>query len=201
MRIVIVAVLLWVCGCEEKKPEGPAPSRFAAAKKESGGISKAAAAFCERQWPVGEGARRFNEPPERPIPGAPSSPAPRDGGWRWVNVWATWCGPCVEEMGLLGKWKNTLTQDGVPLELELWSIDEDQEKLQAWLKKTPMPGRVRWLRSEADLPAMLEGLGADRMSAIPVHAFVDRAGNLRCLRVGSVHDEDYGAVKALLTGA
>ena len=29
---------------------------------------------------------------------------------------------------------------------------------------------------------------------------VARFGNLRCLRVGSVHDEDYGAVKSLLAG-
>jgi thiol-disulfide isomerase/thioredoxin len=201
-RFCVGAVLVvFAFGCEEKKPDGPAPSRYAAVKKDSTSTNKAASAFCEKQWPIGEGGKKFVEPPEKAIPGAPQASPAKEGGWKWINVWATWCAPCVEEMGLLSKWKSSLTQDGVQLDLELWSVDEEEAKLTDWLKKTSMPGRVRWVRSQEDLPAMLEGLGADKASAIPVHAFVDASGNLRCLRVGSVHDEDYGAIKAFLTGA
>ena len=60
---------------------------------------------------------------------------------------------------------------------------------------------MHWLRARENLPAVIESLGADRTSAIPVHALIDGNGNLRCLRVGSVHDEDYGAVKTLLASA
>lgn len=202
MRIHVVAAavsLLALMGCDEKKAEGPAPSRFAAVKREAS--NKAATAFCEKQWPLGEGGRKYVEPPERPIPGAPVAGKDHPGAWKWVNLWATWCQPCVEEMGLLARWKDSLAKDGVALNLELWSVDEEEEKLTGWLQKSSMPGRVRWLRSVDDLGPALESLGTDKNSAIPIHALIDGNGNLRCLRVGSVHDEDYGAIKSMLTGA
>jgi thiol-disulfide isomerase/thioredoxin len=195
----VLTTAMALTACEEAKPEGPAPSRFAAVKREAS--SRAASAFCEQQWPVGEAGRKYKELPDRPIPGAPAPAPEHAGAWRWVNLWATWCLPCVEEMGLLARWKASLERDGIALNLELWSVDEEEEKLTAWLKKTSLPGRVRWLRSAEDLGPALESLGADKASAIPVHALIDGSGNLRCLRVGSVHDEDYGAIKTMLSGA
>lgn len=199
--LVVLSLLFAAASCEESKPEGPAPSRFASVKKEAS--TKAATAFCEKQWPAVEaGSKRYTEIPSKPIPGAPDdAKAAAKGSWKWVNLWATWCLPCVEEMGLIAKWKTSLEKDGIPIDLELWSVDEDEGKLTEWLKKSSMPGRVRWLRSQDDLVPVLESLGADKNSAIPVHALVDPSGNLRCLRVGSVHDEDYGAVKTMLSGA
>ena len=196
--VVVAAVIAVLAACEEK-PAGPPPSRFDSVKKAQ--ASTAANNFCEKQWPAAEGVKRFIEPPERAIPNAPQPTAPKQKMWKWVNLWATWCHPCVEEMALLGKWKSSLEKDGIPLDMELWSVDDDAAALTGWLQKTPMPGRVRWVRSVDDLPAVLEGLGAEKASAIPVHALVDGNGNLRCLRVGAVHDEDYGAIKAMLSGA
>jgi thiol-disulfide isomerase/thioredoxin len=202
--LLIASLALIATSCSDApKGDAPAPSRFASVKKEAS--TKAATAFCEKQWPGSStetGAKKYIEIPEKAVPGAPSgaASAPK-GSWKWVNLWATWCLPCVEEMGLLAKWKSSLEKDGVPIDLELWSVDEDEAKLVEHMKKHSMPGRVRWLRAQDDLPGVLESLGADRMSAIPVHALVDGSGNLRCLRVGSVHDEDYGAVKTMLTGA
>jgi thiol-disulfide isomerase/thioredoxin len=196
----MLATVLALAACESK-PAGPAPSRFASVKKDAS--TKAATAFCEKQWPGAEaGSKRYTQIPDRPIPGAGTSTATTpNSAWKWVNLWATWCLPCVEEMGLIAKWKSSLEKDGIPIDLELWSIDEDEARLMEWLKKSSMAGRVRWLRSPADLAPVLESLGADKGSAIPVHALVDPGGNLRCLRVGSVHDEDYGAVKTMLGGA
>ena len=200
MRSVLVLVALaFTVGCEDSKPEGPAPSRFAAVKKEAS--SKAAMAFCEKQWPAVEaGSKRYTEIPSKPIPGVADTERPAGKNWKWVNLWATWCLPCVEEMGLIAKWKSSLEKDGIPIDLELWSVDEEEGKLTDWLKKSSMPGRVKWLRSQEDLVPVLESLGADKNSAIPIHALIDPTGNLRCLRVGSVHDEDYGAVKTMLSG-
>jgi thiol-disulfide isomerase/thioredoxin len=186
-----------VAACDPAEPDGSAPSRFASVKKEAS--STAAATFCEKQWPAAAaGGRRYTEIPERPLPGAAAVAASTGGTWKWVNLWATWCVPCVEEMRLLARWKRSLAKDGIALDLELWSVDEEEAKLVEYLGKTAMPGRVHWLRAQEDLPAVLESLGADRASGIPVHALVDGSGNLRCLRVGSVHDEDYGAVKTIL---
>ncbi len=196
--VVIVVAVALSAGCDDKTA-GPPPSRFDTVKKPA--KSTAAAHFCEKQWPAGEAGKKFVDPPERPVPNAPKAPPAPAGAWRWVNLWATWCHPCVEEMALLGKWKSSLEKDGVPLNLELWSVDEEESALTGWLQKRAMPGRVRWVRSPDDLPAVLTNLGADKASAIPIHALIDPNGNLRCLRVGAVHDEDYGSIKAILTGA
>lgn len=194
---------LTACDEEPKKGGEQTTSRFAAVKKETNAnTARASSSFCEKQWPAAaEGGKRFQEPPERPIPGAPGLPPTTKGAWTWVNLWATWCHPCVEEMGLLARWKDSLQKDGIALNLEMYSVDEQESDLTAWLKKSSMPGRVHWLRSAEDLGPVLESLGAEKTSAIPVHALVDGNGNLRCLRVGSVHDEDYAAIKTMLSGA
>jgi thiol-disulfide isomerase/thioredoxin len=196
---IVVAAVLALASCEEKST-GPAPSRFDSVKKPT--TSTAANNFCERQWSTTEGAKKkFVAPPEKPIPGAPAIPDVKAGSWKWVNLWATWCHPCVDEIPLLARWKTSLEKDGIPVDLEMWSVDEDQTALTSWLQKTAMPGHVRWVRSPDDLPAVLEGIGADKGAAIPIHVLIDGNGNLRCLRVGAVHDEDYGAIKSILSGA
>jgi thiol-disulfide isomerase/thioredoxin len=206
---VLAAAASLVVACDPTEPGGSTSSRFAAAKKEAGGRG---AVFCEQQWPAAApGARKYTAIPERelperglpdrPLPGAAAGTAVAAGGWKWVNLWATWCLPCIEEMSLLARWQRSLARDGIALDLELWSVDEDAAQLTRFLASTAVPGRVRWLRAPGDLPAVLASLGADRAAGIPVHALVDGAGNLRCLRVGAVHEEDYGAVKTILSGA
>lgn len=185
-------------GCQDKgKAQQKAPSRFAAVTRESG--EKAQRVFCEQTFPrSGEGARAFVRPKERPAP-PHEHPSSKEGGWRWVNLWATWCRPCVEEMPLLARWRDALTKDGLPLSVELWSVDEDEDALTDWLKKNRMPGEVRWLESSDALAATLASFGLDASSPIPVHVLVDPDGQVRCARVGAVHEEDYGAVKAMLS--
>lgn len=195
----VVAVCLFAA-CDPAAPDTPAPARFASVKKEA--TDRAAATFCEKQWPAAPapGAHQYRELPERPLPGGATIANADRAGWKWVNLWATWCLPCVEEMRLLARWHRSLEQDGIGLDLELWSVDEDPAALADYLETNAVPGRARWLRSPDDLPAALAALGADPTAGVPVHALIDRAGSLRCLRVGAVHDEDYGAVKTLLAG-
>jgi thiol-disulfide isomerase/thioredoxin len=123
-------------------------------------------------------------------------------GWRWVNVWATWCVPCVEEMGLLANWKNALEKDGLPVSFELLSVDESdaEEKLKGWQKKE-LPGPVKWVKNKDDVGPWLESIGATADSAIPIHALVAPDGKLRCTRVGALHAPDYGSVRALIASA
>ncbi|MEW5849867.1 MAG: TlpA disulfide reductase family protein [Myxococcota bacterium] len=190
-------LLLSLLACEDNKPSGPAPGRFAAVK--SAPAEGALRSFCEKAYPgQGDGTRKYAPPPERPIPGA--APTTSGQGWRWVNLWATWCLPCMEELPLLQKWKDTLAKDGINLQVDLVSVDEDQAELTKALQK-PMPGRVTWMRAVADLPVFLDSVGVDKGSPIPVHVLVDPAGNLRCVRVGSVHEGDFGTVKSILSGA
>ncbi len=201
--IAFVAVsLLTLTACEDDKPSTTteqAPSRFNAPKKVAA-ASKASSSFCEKSWPAGEGGKPFVAPAEKALPDGtmPATWAPKT--WTWVNLWATWCHPCVEEMALLAQWEKSLAKDGLPVAVELYSVDDGLDDLVKGLKK-PMPGTVRWLKNGAtDLPAVLESMGVDKNSPIPVHALVDGNGNLRCVRVGSVHTEDYAAIKTIISG-
>jgi thiol-disulfide isomerase/thioredoxin len=195
-----LALALLLSACTDEKPAGPPPSRFAAVKKDDANAQKAARTFCDATFPKGEQQKKLRDPPERAVPGTEASKR-TPGHWRWVNLWATWCHPCVEEMGLLTRWRDSLKKDGVAVEMEMWSVDDDEAALTAYVKKNNLPGRVRWIASQDDLGPFLESLGASRTSAIPVHALVDADDAVRCVRVGGVHEEDYGAVKSMLTGS
>lgn len=200
MRIAFAlafATALLACTDGDAPKEAP-QSRYGGVKRTAS--SAATKSFCEVSFPAGETGKTFTAPAEKPVPGVTPSSAPAKG-WRWVNLWATWCHPCIEEIGLLGKWQTSLEKDGIPLTLDLYSVDDDAEALSKWLSKSKMPGNVRWLKGgAADLPVVLESLGVDKGAPIPVHALIDGNNKLRCVRTGSVHDEDYGAVKAILSG-
>lgn len=180
-------------GCPDEKPVPPSQSRF------DGVASKALTdekRFCDKTWPAA--ARPFQRPPTKPVEGV--AVGDQGKGWRWVNVWATWCAPCVDEMALLGRWKAALEKDGLEMSFEMLSIDEADAlpTMKTWLGR--LPGSLWWVQTPEDVPAWLErsvGISAD--SAIPIHILVDPTGAQRCARVGAVHAQDYGAVRAYLS--
>jgi thiol-disulfide isomerase/thioredoxin len=200
--LALVAGAALAAGCRERPPDdagaAAAPERFQGVRRQPAAPA-AANAFCERSYPAGgEGARRWAAPPLRPLPGAPGAAAGASA-WRWVNLWATWCAPCVEEMELLGRWREGFSRDGVAVSFELVSVDDvDAEQALVAARARGLPGDVRWLRSPEDLPPLLDALGVDRAAAIPIHALVDPAGWLRCVRVGAIHEQDWAAVKGLV---
>jgi thiol-disulfide isomerase/thioredoxin len=199
--LAVVALLFSLLGCEEEKTEPAQPAgRFAAVTKKSQQSEKAQRSFCETTYPKeGAGVKPYVKPPERALPG-PSKKPKANAKWRWVNLWATWCKPCIEELPLLDRWQGTLAKDGVDIDVELWSIDEDEDALRKWLAEKPMPGPVKWIKDQEALGPTLESFGIDKNSAIPVHLFVDASDHLRCVRVGAVHEEDFGAIKTILVG-
>jgi thiol-disulfide isomerase/thioredoxin len=126
-----------------------------------------------------------------------TGPAPAASrGWRWVNVWATWCKPCIEEMPRLRAWRDRLAGRGVDVALHFVSADASDEEVAAFRTSHPeIPESLRLADPDA-LPAWLTQLGLDAAS-LPVHVFVDPAGRARCLRASGVNDTDYPAVEAL----
>lgn len=117
-------------------------------------------------------------------------------GWRWLNVWATWCKPCVEELPRLGRWRPKLA--GV--ELTFVSIDEKQEDIDAFHKlHADAPASLRVADPEK-INAWLAQLGLDGSPPIPIHVFISPTGHVRCARAGSVREQDFGVVQKLLSG-
>ncbi len=218
-RSCTLCVLLWVassilpaCGKPATDPKqaqvvasGGRSDQIAAAQppgEGAGGVAARAAevavdpeliaGFCDKHWPAGA----------KPLGAGPAATARNGakagiGGWRWLNFWATWCKPCLEEMPMLGRWRDGLVKDGVDFTLELWSVDEDAEALAAREAKG-LPGPVWQVASASALGDWLESLGADREAVLPIHALVDPKGDLRCLRLGSVRPADYPKVRKLV---
>lgn len=150
-------------------------------------------AFCDQFSPP-ETARPF------PIPVLDAAAWTPPSGWRWVNVWATWCGPCIDEMPRIEKWRDRLDADGRPIELVLVSVDSGRPEVSRFYDKHPeFPPTVR-VADFSTVPEWLGGLGLDASTPIPIHVFVDPENRTRCVRTGSLNEHDYDAVKRVLGG-
>ena len=132
---------------------------------------------------------------------ATDEPAPAaSGGWTWVNVWATWCGPCIKEMPMIQAWVGKLNAEGVKTDLVLLSADEDKNALAGFKVKNPSWPSSLHMSKAADLPTWGAGLGLDPAPVLPIHLFVNPQGAVRCSRMGALGEQDYEAVKAVLQG-
>lgn len=183
--------MLWalVVGCSEPQPAGPPPSRVNAVKA----TPKVAdiEAFCD------------SRPDDMALVLPPlDTPEPPDGpGWRWVNVWATWCGPCVAEMPMLATWRDKLVAKGVEVELLFLSVDDTRAKVTRFEAEHPeAKGGVLIRDTTKDLEPWLPKVGLDSGVVLPVNLFADPSNQLRCIRTGAVADHDYPSVEALLAG-
>ncbi|HUS63437.1 MAG TPA: TlpA disulfide reductase family protein [Kofleriaceae bacterium] len=130
---------------------------------------------------------------------APGQTAPAKGTWRWVNLWATWCHPCVEEMPLLARWREALGAQGVKYDNVFLSVDESEELITRFRASHPQtPASLRIASADA-LPDWLTALGVPG-APIPVHIFLDPEDRVRCVRAGAVKESDQPAVKSVLGG-
>jgi len=182
----LIALLLLCSGCDEPGGGEPPPSRVIAVGASAQGPDRAA--FCEVR------SRRPLSLPEL------AGPTPtRASGWRWINVWATWCRPCVEELPMIASWQRRLSEAGVDVELVLLSADADAGAVDAFIAAHPEArGSLRAADPDA-LPAWIAASGLDEGAPLPVHLFLDPAGAVRCARAGALQPHDYDDVAALLS--
>ncbi|AUX46026.1 Thiol-disulfide oxidoreductase [Sorangium cellulosum] len=122
------------------------------------------------------------------------------GKWVWVNFWAAWCKPCLEEMPRLLGWQQKLRAAGVLIDLAFISIDDDERQLSRFLEAQPGTG-VRasyWLPEGPQRTGWLRALGVKEATELPVHAIAAPSGQVTCVIQGAVEDSDYPTIAALV---
>ena len=149
--------------------------------------------FCDVLPKPAESAKPLAMPPLA----AGQSPPPA-GTWRWLNVWATWCKPCIDEMPLLASWQKQLAGEGLKFDLVFVSADESDQLVDDFRKKHPQtPPSLRIDKPDA-LPVWLGAIGVGENAPIPVHVLVDPADKVRCVRAGQVKESDLPAIRTIL---
>jgi thiol-disulfide isomerase/thioredoxin len=178
------------CDTKAARPAGPPPSRTEGAKV-AAPQAPTTDAFCDLHVPADKAAA-FHWPE---LAAGSTAPGPA-ATWRWVNVWATWCEPCIAEMPRLAAWRDKLAAAGRPVELAFVSVDDSDADVDAFRAAHPgTPPSIRIASAEK----RAAWLGSFNLSdgAIPIHLFVSPANRLRCARAGEVRDKDYSAVEKL----
>ena len=151
--------------------------------------------FCDAHA-EGADAKPFTWPA---LAGGVPTPRGTPGRWRWVNLWATWCHPCVTEMPMVFSWKDRLTAMGRPIDVQLLSVDASNDEVEQYKAlHSEVNGTVRMAESGA-VQAYLASLGLDGGASIPVHVFVDPAGKVRCVRAGAISEDDFDDVELVVT--
>ncbi|HEX7375248.1 MAG TPA: TlpA disulfide reductase family protein, partial [Steroidobacteraceae bacterium] len=92
-----------------------------------------------------------------------------------LNFWATWCGPCRQEMPLLGQLQTRYEPLGFTV-LGV-NVEPDSAAAVAWLKGVPVDFPILFDRKNA----VAESFGVEGM---PSSVFIDRAGNVRYVHRG-----------------
>ena len=148
--------------------------------------------------------RTFDEPAEQPVPDGvvvlkagdvrpdisfvdldnrPHRLSEWDGKVVLLNFWATWCGPCREEMPLLDRMRGN---DGV--EVVGIAVD-DVAAVKDYLKKNPV-GYPILIGNDEDNPELLFG---DTRSVLPFSVLIGKDGKLLAQRAGSFTPELLGS--------
>ena len=133
MRLILLLLALLLAGCDRQKPETPQ--------------AEEAAAPAPGEAEKGVDRRRAGEPAAdsvfRDPDGGDISLADFKGVPTLVNLWATWCAPCVKELPTLDKLAESHAVDG---QLGIIAVSQDS-------------------KPQADVKAFLEKLGIKHVGA------------------------------------
>ena len=92
-----------------------------------------------------------------------------------INFWATWCGPCRQEMPLLETIYKKYNKMGFTL-LGV-NVEPDSKPAEDWLKATPVSFPILF-DTKSEVSKMYE------VSGMPSTIIVDRKGNVRVIHHG-----------------
>lgn len=182
---------------DEQVPVGQAVSSAPRVKRSGALCVKGARAIGKRLPSDAIGARA------RAGEALPSLSRFADGqSWVWVNFWAAWCAPCKEEIPRLLRWERQLASEGTRVRVAFMSVDDDERQLSEYLASSGASGLAStlWLREGKERETWLSSMGLEADPQLPLHLLVSPDGEVKCVIQGAVEDEDYVAVKAVVSG-
>jgi thiol-disulfide isomerase/thioredoxin len=146
---------------------------------------------------VGSAAPAFSL---KDLKGATVTMAQQAGKVVIVNFWATWCGPCKEEMPILMK----LQQVHGPAGLVVLGVSMDEEGasvIEPWLQKTKF--MVDGKQTQMNFPILIGtpevSTAFGEIAALPATFIIDRKGKIVLRHDGAVEFKDVDrTVKPLL---
>lgn len=189
------ALVLSLVACGQK--EAPQLSRVEAVKSSGNGLTPER--WCDVFYPPSS-APTLSLPNVVPARAGQAVGALPTDRWVWVNLWATWCGPCKREMPLLIRWIDQLRSDGANPDLWFVSVDQSGDELTRFLQANPemAPGNSVRLASYSDLGGWLRSFPGAPDNMVPIQIIAAPGLKVRCVRSGSLRDGDYPVVKALI---
>jgi thiol-disulfide isomerase/thioredoxin len=188
----VLAAWLLLAGCDEPKASPPSSRVVAVAAAPR---SAHADEFCD--------ARTAGQAPAFVLPsveGPSELRARAQRGRRWINVWASWCTPCVQELPLLRKLEANFAREGIQASLVLLSVDSSEDAVTKFTAQHPDAKQTLRLDEARALEPWLKSMGLDASTTLPLHLFVDERGRVTCTRMGAIGESDGESIRKLLSG-
>jgi len=183
-KTILLALLPLAGACDsasKKSDETAPPARYAAVTQKAEVSESDLDGFCD--------ARPSQELVLPPL----ESPAPKLTAPTWVNVWATWCKSCVDEIPMIEEWKKTHGFDILYV-----SADEEAEARSDFAKKHPSFPKTKRMASPDGLGEWAQKTGLDAGAGLPIHLFVDHERKVKCVRAGAILPHHQAMVTHLL---
>jgi cytochrome c biogenesis protein CcmG/thiol:disulfide interchange protein DsbE len=105
-----------------------------------------------------------------------------------LNFWATWCGPCMEEIPVFARWQKQYGPAG--LQVLGISMDDDEKSVQRYLQKTPLSYPI--VMGDEALAKLYGGV-----LGLPLTYLIDANGKIAGRHLGGV---DLAAVERQIKG-
>ena len=152
--------------------------------------------WCEKRYENGQG----------PVVVLPQTdvlnegPAVRTGRPGWINMWATWCRPCIAEIPHILRWRDARLGNGTIFSLQMLSVDEDLNEFKSFMSRhtelrTTM---VMRMSDPTGLGAYASSLGLGSDTTVPIHVFAGSDNRIVCVRAGGITESDLGVIRELM---